>query len=405
MTAMMRYCKQIWWYAFLFVAAVAASCGDDTPDASSGTAAWRASSSVSAAEGSAAIQITGVVGAAWSARITEGASWCSFGINDPTATTKDGVVQPSSINNILDVYYTQNSLDIERLATIEFSFRGGESQTLTLTQFSTSVSNDPYVEGHAAAWAELPAKKVNADFIYVAHFSQLNSRNVRNFSFCYDKTLHVAHWVAYPLHAVYRGSVDRTDDFLYDPLVGDAYQPNLEDGSYKGSYDRGHQIPSADRTATRELNAQTFYATNMTPQLNRLNQDMWAKLEGKVRTQICSDTLYVVTGCYYASTNITTTAPGGMICPVPTNYFKVLLRTRSGSTGKRIADCTADELRAIGFWTDHRSYGDIDPPASICKSVAEIEELTGFTFFPNISGSAAASVKAQNAPSQWGVKN
>ena len=250
-----------------------------------------------------------------------------------------------------------------------------------------------------------PEKKTDENFIYVSHFASLNNRTVRNYSFCYDKTLHVAHWVAYPLHSVYRGSIDRTDDFQYDPKVDYSWQPNLAAGSYRGSYDRGHQLPSADRTATRELNLQTFYATNMTPQLNRLNQDMWANLEAKVRAQICNDTLYVVTGCYYANTNTTTTDRDGKVCPVPTNYFKVLLRTRTGTTGKRIADCSADELKAIGFWVDQKSYGDIQPPASICMSVAEIEKKTGFTFFPNIPESAAESVKAQNSPSQWGIQN
>lgn len=276
---------------------------------------------------------------------------------------------------------------------------------LVLTQFSASSTNDPYDEGHATAWAELPEKKTDEDFIYVSHFASLNNRTVRNYSFCYDKTLHVAHWVAYPLHSVYRGSIDRTNDFQYDPKVDYSWQPNLAAGSYRGSYDRGHQLPSADRTATRELNLQTFYATNMTPQLNRLNQDMWANLEAKVRAQICNDTLYVVTGCYYANTNTTTTDRDGKVCPVPTNYFKVLLRTRTGTTGKRIADCSADELKAIGFWVDQKSYGDIQPPASICMSVAEIEKKTGFTFFPNIPESAAESVKAQNSPSQWGIQN
>mgnify|MGYP007054346608 CR=1 FL=1 len=34
----------------------------------------------------------------------------------------------------------------------------------------------------------------------------------------------------------------------------------------------------------------------------------------------------------------------------------------------------------------------------LCRSVAEIEKETGFTFFPD----ADASVKAQNSPEQWG---
>ena len=48
----------------------------------------------------------------------------------------------------------------------------------------------------------------------------------------FDKTLHVSHWVAYPLHYVYRGSVNRQDDFGYDPKVNSSYQANLGRGSY-----------------------------------------------------------------------------------------------------------------------------------------------------------------------------
>lgn len=137
----------------------------------------------------------------------------------------------------------------------------------------------------------------------------------------------------------------------------------------------------------------------MTPQLNRLNQDMWANLEAKVRTYMCNDTLYVVTGCYYATTSTTTTDKSGMVCPIPTNYFKVLLRTVSGNTGKRIKDCSASELKSIGFWVEQKSYGDIEPPRSICMSVAEIEDKTGFTFFPQVP----EEVKQQNNPSQWAL--
>jgi endonuclease G len=271
---------------------------------------------------------------------------------------------------------------ITRSATIEFEFLGGEPQVLVLTQFSASSTNDPYDEGHATAWAELPEKKTDENFIYVSHFASLNNRTVRNYSFCYDKTLHVAHWVAYPLHSVYRGSIDRTDDFQYDPKVDYSWQPNLAAGSYRGSYDRGHQLPSADRTATRELNLQTFYATNMTPQLNRLNQDMWANLEAKVRAQICNDTLYVVTGCYYANTNTTTTDRDGKVCPVPTNYFKVLLRTRTGTTGKRIADCSADELKASGsrgmMIDTMKTFG---PDAFVSKLACVFQSACDTTFY------------------------
>ena len=65
----------------------------------------------------------------------------------------------------------------------------------------------------------------------------------------------------------------------------------------------------------------------MTPQLNRLNQDMWANLETKVRQNSCSDTLYVVTGAYFGNSNTTTDGAGKTVA-LPSTSFKVLLRTR-----------------------------------------------------------------------------
>ena len=135
---MFRYCEKGWKWLFLTMIALSVvACGDDTDDFS-GSAVWRTSSTVGAAEGSAAIQIAGPVGAGWRAEIKDGGAWCSFKLNDPTVLVKEGIVQSSNISNILDVYYTRNTGSGERSATIEFEFLGGEPQVLVLTQFSAS---------------------------------------------------------------------------------------------------------------------------------------------------------------------------------------------------------------------------------------------------------------------------
>ena len=226
----------------------------------------------------------------------------------------------------------------------------------------------------------------------------MNLKTVRNYSLCFDKKLRVAHWVAYPLHASYIGSLDRSEAWAPDPKIPQQYQPALWLGGYQNGnvYNRGHQIPSKDRTTVEEMNKQTFYASNMTPQRGQFNQNMWAALEAKVRSYVCPDTLYVVTGCYFANLDESTKDKAGNVCPVPTNYFKVLLRTRDGETGKRIADCKASELKAIGFWVANENGQQLG--RQLCRSVAEIEKETGFTFFPD----ADTSVKAQNSPEQWG---
>ena len=53
-------------------------------------------------------------------------------------------------------------------------------------------------------------------------------------------------------------------------------------------------------------------------------------------------TLYVVTGCYFDGTEGTTTDNGGNPCPVPTHYYKVLLRTKQGTTGQPVTTLAAD---------------------------------------------------------------
>ena len=97
---MFRYCEKGWKWLFLTMIALSVvACGDDTDDFW-GSAVWRTSSTVGAAEGSAAIQIEGPVGAGWRAEIKDGGAWCSFRLNDPTVLVKEGTVQSSNISNI-----------------------------------------------------------------------------------------------------------------------------------------------------------------------------------------------------------------------------------------------------------------------------------------------------------------
>ena len=367
-----------------------------------GTAQWEDTAPVSSQKGNTAIQLQGNPGTQWYAHITEGEEWCSFALSSATSDKEGTLIDGITV---LYVYFTENTGEEARNARISIKIGNGETTTLTLTQDGQKKS--PGTEPgtgtkpqSANAWAEIPAYKENQSYQYVTHLTELNGTAVRNYSICYDKSHKTALWVAYPLHKCYLGSLDRTDEWIYDPEIGNEYQIYVKK-AYKEypTYDRGHQIPSADRNSTRDMNAQTFYMSNMTPQLGSLNQQMWATLEGKVRSYSCSDTLYVVTGAYFGPGATTTTDGVGSSVPVPTNYFKVLLRTKSGSTNKKVQDCSPNELISIGFWVEQKGYGN-SIPESICTTVADIEEKTGFTFFPKVD----SSVKQQKDPAQWGIK-
>lgn len=245
---------------------------------------------------------------------------------------------------------------------------------------------------------EIPTKEVNSNYIYLTHEATLNNRPVRNYSMCFDKTKLAACWVAYPLHSCYMGSLSRTDAWAFDPQISSTYQAPTR-GYSAWNYTRGHQIPSADRTATTELNSQTFYMSNMTPQGYYFNSGAWLSLENRIRSYRCNDTLYVVTGAYWDANTMTYVSR----YPVPTHYYKLVLRTRKGNTHKTVFDCTSDELKCIGFWMEHKVVDDANSSeletlnASHCKSVAEIENITGFTFFPEVPVN-----KTQCVPSDWG---
>ncbi len=247
-----------------------------------------------------------------------------------------------------------------------------------------SVSQEAHIN-----WAELPEVVENENWEYCYHDKLPSNNKLRNYSFCFDKEKYCALWVAYPLHKCYiEGNGHRTDDWEYDPCcIDDKYEPNLQNAYYPQggssySHSRGHQLPSADRLASDADNATTFYFTNMTPQLQSLNSGTWETLENNIRKKwMCSDTIYVVTGAHfdkgygYAYDN----KGAGKACAVPTHYYKVILRTKSGNSGKWVGNCSASELKCVGFWFEHKGGA-----AQQMMSVAEIERKTGQTFFPNV---------------------
>ncbi|UKI38916.1 MAG: hypothetical protein L6V35_06410 [Alistipes putredinis] len=78
----------------------------------------------------------------------------------------------------------------------------------------------------------------------------------------------------------------------------------------------------------------------------------------------------------------------------------MLARSRSGKTGKALGELNDDQVKCVGFWLDHFGYDTKDKISrKEMVSVSEIERLTGFTFFPELSD----EVKSSYEPSDWGM--
>ena len=309
---------------------------------------------------------------------------------------------------------TANNTYSERTGWIEV-FCGDVNLRTDMQQASADFL--PAIDGRTG-WFELPAKPRNDDLICYAHDKLPSDGSKRNYSFCFSAGHHASLWVAYPLHDCYCGGTDRTNQYDFDwqfaADTGDnkggepAMQANISAAYYTGGhkegtqYSRGHQLPSADRTCSHNDNVSTFFATNMTPQLQSLNGGAWARLESLARENwICRDTLYVVTGAIfdegggYAYDN----QGRGKACSIPTHYYKVLLRTKNGATGKSVAECSADELQCIGFVLKHdNTRASQRVYTTDACSVTELEEMTGETFFVNVPNAPKSACDTKDWP-------
>ncbi len=296
-----------------------------------------------------------------------------------------------------------NDSDTERVAVIIVKSKSGEDSATLTQKGKTSVGPTPDPEPSGGnlspetGWMELPAIPDGTDAF--THPMTIGSTKTRNYSFIWDYDNLVAPWVAYPLCKWnMEGSSGRTDKWDLDPLLPVNKQPVLK-GAYQegnsGWYSRGHQIASADRQTSYSANAMTFYGTNMTPQINNgFNGDIWATLEGKVRTWARgSDTLYVVTGCVidypdgqvvkYAKDN------NGKKVTVPTAYYKVVLRYMKDAT------FGYSGYSACAVWLDHKVYSSSSINSSYSMSVDDLEKKTGIDFFVNLPAKVGEDVAAK----------
>lgn len=278
---------------------------------------------------------------------------------------------------------------------------GSKKAELVLTQNGRSGGGgnlNPFT-----GWMELPAMPENSNLDFFTHDMTIGSVNTRNYSFAWDYDNLVAPWVAYPLCKWNIGDninrKDRDDPWAVDPYLSEKQQPVLYLRGFRSTssrrYDRGHQLPSADRLYDYSSNDKTFYGTNMTPQLSKLNQYFWKNLENKVRSwAYSSDTCYVVTGCLtdgsteYALDNV------DKKITVPSHYYKAVLRY-SKSTTLGFAG-----YMGCAILLEHRDYGNGSNFKEYAISIDELEKKTGIDFYPNLSKligmEAAAKVESQD---------
>lgn len=193
----------------------------------------------------------------------------------------------------------------------------------------------------------------------------------------------IALWASWRLVAGDLGDEDRGDFRQDTSLPPGCYV--VRDADYVGSgYNRGHLVPSADRTATEADNRATFLFTNALPQSPNNNGGPWLDMENLGRElAIAGDEVYTVAGPEGELGRLP--APGGPL-RIPARTWRALLAVPAspGDPAERVT--TATRLTAISVPNDKDdpSVRRSDDWELYATSVDAIEAATGLDLFGDL---------------------
>jgi endonuclease G len=196
-------------------------------------------------------------------------------------------------------------------------------------------------------------------------------------------------WVAWQLDSRYLGGVRRRDDFRADEsLPASATRVTPRDYLHSG-YDRGHLCPSADRTATEQMNSLTFLMTNMVPQVHELNAGPWERLEDHARdlAKKAGVELYIVAGPIFDP--IPKTIGRGVAVPSATYKVIVVL-----STGQDATHVTRDTpVISVVIPNEARVSGH--PWNEFTTTVDDVERQSGYDFLKAVADDVEVALEAK----------
>jgi len=177
--------------------------------------------------------------------------------------------------------------------------------------------------------------------------ADLATRNALISSF--DRRLRNPSWVAEHItpESLAASEGDRKHSvFVEDPSVPEKFRGKLKD-YFRSGYDRGHQVPAADAKWSQEAMNDTFFLTNMCPQVGEgFNRDYWAHFEDFCRrlttrypsVRIVTGPLYLpkrdaADGKWRVSYEVIGNPPN---IAVPTHFYKVIF-AEDGTTSGPVA--------------------------------------------------------------------
>lgn len=210
----------------------------------------------------------------------------------------------------------------------------------------------------------------------------------KGFALSHDSTTKSARWVAQRMTPDRLATVvPRSDRFLPDPDLPKGKRAELEDYRASG-YDRGHMAPAADMRWNAQAMRESFYLSNMAPQVGAgLNRGLWSELESRIRQWVSRrGELFIFTGPVFETPIHKTPRIGPNEIAVPTHFYKIVFDpVRVETIAFVIPNASQQGRRLEEFIT----------------SVRDIEQRTGLDFLNRITPNVQALIEEAVAAGLW----
>jgi len=164
-------------------------------------------------------------------------------------------------------------------------------------------------------------------------------------------------WVTYELnaHELKIPNVKRAERFKEDPLVH-GRSSHHRDFSHSG-YTRGHLAPAGDMAFNEDAMQESFYMSNISPQVSGFNGGIWRELEETVRDwAYSSGYLWIATGPIFDS-RFQSIGKSSDVA-VPSSFYKLIVDP--GKKNKGIAFIIPHEVTDASLTTFAMSIDDAE---------------------------------------------
>jgi len=204
------------------------------------------------------------------------------------------------------------------------------------------------------------------------------------YTLSYNTTSKQAVWVAYELTSDETNpEVRRNNKFVPDPLIKSSSAANSDYA--KSGYDKGHLAPAADMSYSQQTMLESFYLSNMSPQIPGFNRGIWKQLEEQVRQwAVDNKAIYIVTGGVLTDG---LPAIGLNKVAVPQYFYKVIL------------DYSEPDIKGIGFIIPNKSSQESLQHYAV--TIDSVEKITNIDFFYQLPDDREIMIESAIDVNKW----